>query len=203
MIVLPKHKLCIVTPPHTASRHLHDALCNDKIGGIRVVGLNPGNIIDHHFTRSCSEYSDYKRYLVVRNPFDRATGLFRHYQWACAAMPETIKVHGLSWYDFACSLAVDDFGRLDWLFRYTITRLIQDTHYDGIIHFECLENRIRELLGKDISLPSRYEDSPKEYLSYYEDEQIVSWILTWAYPDLWRYYSAFVPIIEKKKFSDE
>lgn len=188
MIILPSHKLCIITPPHTASRHLHKALCNPAIGGLYTLGPNPDNVIDHHFTQICSEYHDYKRVLVVRNPFGRATGLYRHYLWACEHMPETVKALGIAWDQFANYLAIDHFNKLDWLYRYTITRLINNTYYDHIIKYENLSSELNMLLGLEVEIPPKYEDSPVEYEEYYKDQQIRSWIFTWGYPDFWRYY---------------
>lgn len=156
------------------------------------MGPNPDNVTDHHFTQICSEYYDYKRALVVRNPYSRATGLYRHYLWACSNMPETVKTLGISWEQFANYLAIDHFHQLDWLFRYTITRLINNTYYDFVIKYENLSEEINKILGIDVLIPPRYEDSPEDYGDYYKDAKVKNWIYTWGYADFWRYYPEFI-----------
>lgn len=188
MIILPSHKLCIITPPHTASRHLHLALCKPEIGGLYTVGPNPDGILDHHVVKPCSEYYHFHRVLIVRNPISRAAGLYRHYVWACVNMPNTIKCSGLHWQEFAECLATDNYNKLDWLYRYTITRLINNISYDFVIKYEELSSQIDGLLGYHVDIPGRYNDSPEEYLQYYHDENTLTNIKIWGHPDIQRFY---------------
>ena len=52
MIVFPSRKLVLATPPHTASRHIHQALCGDRYGGQTVWTPSPdGQNYDHHGDR--------------------------------------------------------------------------------------------------------------------------------------------------------
>ena len=68
MIVDEARKLVILTPPHTASRNLHKALCQPPFDCRWICGPNPAGFWDHHVVVVPSEWQHYGRYLVVRNP---------------------------------------------------------------------------------------------------------------------------------------
>jgi hypothetical protein len=75
LIVLEEKDLVIITPPHTASRHLHKALCGPPHNGRWICGPNPAGTWDHHVVVVPSEWQDLRRVLVVRNPMTRLVGL--------------------------------------------------------------------------------------------------------------------------------
>ncbi len=190
MIILPRHKLCIITPPHTASRHLHNALCTPKHGGIYCIGPNPEGVADHHYTQRCSEYYDFKRVLIVRNPLDRAIGLFLHYEWACQNQPLTIDLHGLNWNNFTTAL-LEDNPRVSWLYRYTISRLVSGDTYDHIIKYPDLQQDISNLLGCSIEMEPAYHP-PNIAKEWYASDSngVAAWfnILKWSKEDFFSYF---------------
>lgn len=195
MIILPNKKLCIITPPHTASRHLHNALCKPEIGGIYCIGPNPEGVSDHHYTQRCSEYYDFKRVLIVRNPLDRAIGLFLHYQWACENQPHTVEIKGLSWLQFTTAMLNDD-NALSWLYRYTISRLVRNESFDLIIKYENLILDISALLGFEIDMePAYHPPHVRDEWYTIDADAIASWsnILRWGTPDFFNYYLDQLP----------
>jgi len=83
MILLERQKLVIVTPPHTGSGALHRILCKADIGGIWVNGPNPDGGIDHHYgaIHQGWKHDGYSVILLIREPYARKYGLYKHYVW--------------------------------------------------------------------------------------------------------------------------
>lgn len=74
MIIDTKNRWLLVTPPHTASRNIHRAM-DDRTWAI---GPNPWGGPDHHIAWVPPDCAGFRRYLVVRNPFDRLIGMYCH-----------------------------------------------------------------------------------------------------------------------------
>jgi hypothetical protein len=83
MILLEREKLVIVTPPHTGSGALHRILCKADVGGIWVNGPNPDGGIDHHYgaIHQGWTHDGYSVILLIREPYARKYGLYKHYIW--------------------------------------------------------------------------------------------------------------------------
>ena len=83
MILLEREKLVIVTPPHTGSGALHRILCKADVGGIWVNGPNPDGGIDHHYgaIHQGWKHDGYSVILLIREPYARKYGLYKHYVW--------------------------------------------------------------------------------------------------------------------------
>src|SRR5262245_27866248 len=123
MIVLPRHRLVIVTPPKTASSSLHECLCTSAFGGIFVLGPQgdgPGPY-EHHTGWIPWNYTEYRIVIVVRNPYTRFLSLYDH---ACAyAQP------GEEWPGsidhFAASLWESD---SHWFYRWSLSQFADGIH---------------------------------------------------------------------------
>lgn len=80
MIVLPRQRLVIFTPPKCGSHSLHARLCQADIGGITVIGHDPDlGDVGRHYCRSSHEWETFDHHAVVRNPFSRVVSLYHDY----------------------------------------------------------------------------------------------------------------------------
>lgn len=154
MIVLEDRELVIITPPHTGSRHLHKTLCSPAWGGIYVAGPAPDGIsFDQHVARVPEEWRTFRTALVVRNPRTRLMGLFRHHNW----WQQTKGLPDMRWADFIHFVARDDAGAVSWMYRFTISRLIQNLQFDSLIRFESLADDVSTLVGSDVKISPQYQ----------------------------------------------
>lgn len=131
MIVDEAARRVILTPPHTASRHLHKALC--ALPNVYWL-ISPGiecETWDHHGTKVDAEHRGYRVFVVVRHPFDRLVGCYRHFNWSAErARQKTVT------FDRFVEFVERDRPTLYWIHRYTISRWLGDTHYDEVLRFE-------------------------------------------------------------------
>jgi hypothetical protein len=78
MIALLDKKLLILTPPKCGSTSLHTYLCQ-HVDSVFIIGPQLDGRIDKHTGRIPFDFRNYKRYLVVRNPYTRFISLYKHH----------------------------------------------------------------------------------------------------------------------------
>lgn len=164
MIYFPEKQLVIITPPHTASQHLHEAL--SKVGGVWVIGNTIGGTCDHHYNRVMTPWLDKcKFHVVVRNPYDRFIGLYLHYRW----VNEEKGVKPMEWPDF---IMADDHPY--WIFRTSIYEYMKYSNIKkyGLIRYETLKESIENMLDEYIDLKQPYHD-PHTVLDWYMDNNFI------------------------------
>jgi hypothetical protein len=168
----------ILTPPHTASRRLHQAITGTP-GRHWVIGPGPeGPDFDHHTTHIAPEFTGWEIVAVIRHPHERIRGLRRHAAWDA-------DLHGrplAAWPDWLALIARNH-NALPWYFRYTIDRWLGPMEPDHYWRFE----RLAELLAvhyPDVEMGDPYplkHDPPA-----WEPETLAT-IEAWAAPDLARF----------------
>jgi hypothetical protein len=89
---------------------------------------------DHHGPQVPNEFSHWPRWLAIRHPLDRLTGLYRHLCWWQAGNADS----PIPWPDFVAAVAADDAHRLSWLYRYTIARWLRGQTYDHLLRYETM-----------------------------------------------------------------
>lgn len=86
VLVFPELRVALITPPKNGSSSLHLALTDHKLNtrAIWIEGPFPNAIgppmISRHSTYLPEEFEGYLRAVVIRNPYDRAASLYRHWQ---------------------------------------------------------------------------------------------------------------------------
>ena len=78
MIALPDKKLLILTPPKCGSTSLHALLCQQE-NSVFIIGPQLDGRIDKHTSRIPFDFRNYKRYIVVRDPYTRFLSLYKHH----------------------------------------------------------------------------------------------------------------------------
>lgn len=186
MIVLDDSQTVIITPPHTASGNLHRALCGPPHNGRWVCGPSPSGVWMHHVVDVPTEWRHYRRLLVVREPLNRLVGLWLHYSWAVRDGQVTSGRTDLTWPAFVLAVAEDHPGYLSWLYRWTITRLIEPVdRLDGTIRYERLANDLSGAVG-NVDLAPPYHASP-DLSDWFGDSRIRQLAEAWAQPDRLRF----------------
>lgn len=168
MIYLPNLNKCIITPPHTGSRNLHEALC--KLGGIYVIGQTIGGNVDHHYNKAHIEWlNTCEFYLVVRNPYDRLIGLYLHYRWH---QENVLFVKPFSWPDF---VYFNEFE--NWIFNTSITDYMKYSNVKNykLIRFENLDADINQLIGNTIDIDQPYHGT-HDVRKWYEDTSFLKYV---------------------------
>jgi hypothetical protein len=183
MIVFPVEQLLIMTPPHTASKSLHLA-CGEQAEAIWQVGPTPdGENYDHHTVAIANHQCDWNRVVVVRNPFDRAIGLWHHLvEWnarhgdGCISFDEFA-----TWISRGCQLS--------WMYTTTICDWLGDVQFDSVLRFEQLEEDLNKLLGRDppVVLPKDKITQRGERYVYYTKKETKDAIIQWASNDFDRF----------------
>jgi len=82
MIAIPDKEIIFVTPPKCASSTLHKHFCinnNKYIIGPQFDRRNGKIAIDKHTYAIPFEFLKFKKYIFVRNPYNRAISLYNHY----------------------------------------------------------------------------------------------------------------------------
>lgn len=200
MIVLHEQKWLIMQPPHTASRSLHKAMSQQHGAHIHVGHTPDWCAVDHHTTLTTYGVRDYSRAIVVRNPFDRAVGLWHH-----LAEFNASNGYGCSdFHDFAGWLRDGDpDDKPTWMYEYTIhdwlairdadNQQIGETAFDVPLRFEHLTDDIRHWIGLDVELPQGKLSNRGPLENYYRDQETIDAIATWAAEDLRRWYPSLLP----------
>lgn len=188
MIVIPDKQIVIITPPHTASGNIHRSLCSPEFGGLWVNSPNPEGIPDQHGHGLSAAWYGFRQVLVVRNPLDRLVGLFLHHEWASEHNPHLLTRPGLTWVEFVEAVVTDDTTKLNWMFRWTITRLIEFAYrIDRVVRFESLQADLASHLGSTINIAPPYHDA-NPLADWFADPHIAEVANHWAYPDFRRFY---------------
>ena len=131
MIVLQEQKLLIFTPPKTASTSIHHGLSQLK-GAIWVQSDTVG--VEKHTTSFPPQFSDYKRIVVVRDPYQRFLSLWGHHQADCLREKEdfgTIEQHALrvaGRYHWFYSNILERYGRCDGYWQIENIRDVFEQH---------------------------------------------------------------------------
>lgn len=183
MIVLNEQRWLIMQPPHTASRCLHRAMC-EQYRALWQVGYTPdGEAVDHHTTLLTHGLRDYGKAIVVRDPWDRAIGLWHHLVQFNAS-------HGYGCSDFRDFAAWlrdgDPDDKLSWMYEYTISKWIGDTPFDVVLRYENLADDIRHTIGLDVVLPNT--KTHRDPATYYREEATRDAIAQWSAADFRRWY---------------
>lgn len=190
MIALESKRLVIVTPPHTASGNLNRALCAPDWRGYRIDGATPTDpdVVSHHYAKIPTGFVSmrYRVALVVRHPLDRLIGLHRHAMYAvrvegCETFPENVE----DFATFVRLVAADD-NRLEWLYRWTIDRLVGPLKPDVLIRFETLQQDINMLLGGNVEMDGPHETAHDDWRTLH-DPGTLAVATEWARPDLERF----------------
>lgn len=194
MIVLPAEQIVIMTPPHTASRNLHHAFCENGTGvpgAIWMVSPCPDGITtDHHGVRMIPDWEGWKKAIVVRNPFDRLIGLWWHLvDWT------RYNGHGCSDFaEFVRWVHADDSGRLSWMYRYTLDRWLGDLKPDVLLRYENLEADVASLVGREVPIRKWGSGRPRRPVAFhYEDEETRELAIRWSLPDCQRFNYGTAP----------
>ena len=185
MIYFDMEKKCILTPPHVASNHIHEACC----AGHRVWwvnGMNQDGVIDHH----CNEqalgvsWKGAQIACVVRHPVDRLVGLFEHYLKFSTLTSDPL----LNWADFVRKTVSGDHQY--WIYRTTISRWLGKTPVDTWIRYENLQEDLDTFVGYEVELkPALNLD--RDWDGYLSDSELIAAIEEWAADDMerWGYTS--------------
>lgn len=184
MILLNDIEIAIITPPHTASRHIHYELCSPYHGGQWVIGPMPDNPeeYDHHVARVPADCYHYQVYLVWRYPLERLVGLYEHSTW----YRRTVRhLDPLPWEWFVRQVAKNNTDVLSWLYKFTISMWLEfynNPQVDKIIRFDRLSQDLEAITHRPVNLqPPNCEH--KHWTEYYTKE-LVATVATWCEQDM-------------------
>ena len=178
MILIPKLNLVILTPGKTASSSLRLEMSKRKYGAILLHGPQ-GEGADYnrhtpHIPESLPEgMKDPKVAVIVRNPYDRAVSLWKHYR--------RYTDREISFAEFVDSIltAADSW----WFFRFTISQTLEGTRFDHVLKFESLLDDLNRMGVKIKRLPSKnlaHDGTP--YVAFY-DADTQAKVRSWAADD--------------------
>lgn len=199
MIILPKYKLVIITPPKTGSIALHKALCNDKFGGVAAYGNSIAtNNYDHHVSGACRGY---KTLVSVRHPLDRLVSLWFHH-----VRDETFygRASPAFW------LFANFVGRREVLtnfYLYNISRYVEYLGDYEVIRIEHINEDLKKYGIDDANVDVYFSTSFRErnWRPYYGDRNSFNSLLhvlsPWAEPDAKLGGYDWPPVWEKVDFS--
>ena len=140
MILLEREKLVIVTPPHTGSGALHRILCKADIGGIWVNGPDPDGGIDHHYgaIHQGWEHDGYTVIFIIREPYARKYGLYKHYIWWLECWGLAADVPYGKYLDNPPKNYIHQETQLQLYQRYELqgTQIVTTTEIDDLLAFE-------------------------------------------------------------------
>ena len=184
MIFFPDKHIAIITPPHTASRNIHEGL---GARGFWVLGEDPftEGSINHHSVKihdawhRVAEVADdeFKTYVVCRDPYTRLVGLFLHYE---CSQDNGLAKRYLCWEEF-----VYNRNNLNWMFNKTITDFIKASQIEdySLIRYENLEDDLSLAIGDSVSLPPKYHELI-DIKEWYCDSSLLKHVNeTWAEKD--------------------
>lgn len=178
MIVLPKHELVIITPPHTASGNLHWCLCSPEWGGYWVVGPNRDGGMDHHFAQMIGGWKHFRSVLIIRHPLNRLTGLYLHYKWDKKRKNKPY----VGWNDFVLAAYKKSHITLGCYIFYTTIEELIDFNPDIIIRYNSIEYDLTMLLGSTVKLKEKYHPTVN-MKEYYKDDRIIELAIKWGLND--------------------
>jgi hypothetical protein len=171
MIVFPDQRLILLTPPHTASGHLHDYYCRppSPVPAFWVIGrpLDSVDYWDHHVCRIAPGFDRYRVLVVWRNPEARLVGLYEHHQYWHENGPANAKLFPRLSFPEYVALVAKQSPKLTWLHKYTIARLLRDNSVrpHGLVDFDDLEATLERETCHPCTLkqPNTEHAPPAEY----------------------------------------
>jgi len=181
LIFLPNHGWLIYTPPHVSSKALGRACAQH--GAIIYAEPCPdgSNGFDHHGVSVPNGLEHCRRAIVVRNPYDRAVGLWHHLVWwnslggfGCSDYQEFCR-----WLRAGRHPAVD----LSWLYLWPISRWLRELTYHVALRYEFLEDDVRHWMGLDLRLPRESIVQRKPWPDYYTPQETVDCVTEWGARD--------------------
>ena len=196
MIAFPERELAIITPPHTASGNLHKVLCGPLWNGTRVIGPCPDrDTWDHHLSCVEAGWMHFTVALVVRHPLSRLVGLWRH--WVYHQDKLEVQTPECAFHKFVAAVAANDWHRLPYWCRFTISDLVARQRIDKLIRFELLADDLGGLLGEPVALPASEQHTASWQAKYAEyDQKMLRLAEQWAAPDMERFgYDPLPPAV--------
>jgi hypothetical protein len=155
LIVLESKQLVILTPPHTASKHLHEALCCPPHNGLWVVGHNADGNVDHHVAIPSEPWRHFQVVCVVRNPLERLRGLWVHH----LVYARRQGFPPLLWPQYVAAVVTERWGVLpSFLDHFTIARWLHKTAVQDVIRFESLADELLRVVGSPVELAPGWTD---------------------------------------------
>jgi hypothetical protein len=176
MILLLERRICILTPPKTASDTLHRVFCaGPPWNGLALVGPHHG-VIDKHYPHVPAEADGFSVLLAVRNPLARLVSLWFH-----KSRCERYDGHGGESFARFCERLAE--GEVQtWLWRTTIAELVGEQPIDGLLHVENLQADLATHGLQVAELPRHNVEWHKPWQAYY-DEWLLSIVAEWAAAD--------------------
>lgn len=182
MIYLPSQRWLIYTPPHVSSRALGHA-CAQQFGAIIHDEACPDGScgFDHHGVAVPNGYRECRRAIVVRNPYDRAVGLWHHLVWWNS-------LGGFGCSDFADFARWLQAGRhptaeLSWMYLWPISRWLRGLTFNVVLRYESLEDDVRHWIGIDVRLPRERIVPRRPWPAYYPAEATIDCVTAWGADD--------------------
>lgn len=187
----------ILTPPHTGSRSLHTAA--EEAGALRIHMPCPdgSEFTDHHGRRLPSGLTpDTRVCITVRNPFDRAVGLWwhlvehnRHGGWGCSDFAE---------YTRWLAAGKHPTAELSWMYLWSIDRWLdglQQTQHLLPIRYENLVDDFRFYTGLSLKLPTATLNERAHWSEFYRSDDAMENVAEWAAEErkIFPFYSAYPP----------
>ncbi len=185
MLYVPSCRWLIFTPPHVGSRALIRALTEQHGASVYLEACPDGSDgLDHHGVGIPNHYADCTRAIVVRNPYDRAVGLWHHLVWWNA-------LGGFGCSDFAEFAAWLKAGRhpdveLSWLYLWPISKWLRNLRHHVALRYETLADDLRCLAGLTVTLgrePWSRAYYRKPWPDYYTDPDVVAAVTEWGRDD--------------------
>ena len=165
MIVLKPERLLIFTPTGVNAKEIHRKLCG-KPGAYWVIGTNSITWADETTTRVPVDWMEYRRALVVRNPYTRMLSLLDDYN---GQKEDGERLTELGEF-------INDIKRLPWQYSDTINDWASSLQPYELIRYEYLNKDIKRVTGKGVrfNLPD-YGDWLQSYSRLSPD------LLVWLY----------------------
>ena len=148
-MIIDKHKTIFIHIPKNAGTSIKNFFSKDKDKLCIPLGkINKHDTIYQVKLKEPKLYSSFRKFAVVRNPYDRA----------------------LSWYSYLKGKK-DEFK--EWLKNPTHKLESQHTWVDEtvfIIKYENLNEELNEFFGEEIDLPITNKSDHDHFLNYYDEE---------------------------------
>ncbi len=175
MIVLEAEKLLIFTPTGVSADAIHSKLCG-KPGKYWVIGTNSITWADEATTRIPVKWMQYRRALVVRNPYTRLLSLLDQYNQEREAIAEPVDLGSFC----------NDIKRLPWNYSQTVNQWAGSLQPYELIRYESINKDIKRVTGKGVrlNLPD-YGDWLQRYSRLKPD--LLIWLYKYMSEDLLRY----------------
>lgn len=169
MIVLPLHRIVIMTPPKCATNTLHTALCNERWRGQSCIGPSPimEGSFDRHVNRWPNETLRYRKLVVVRHPLERLVSMFLHH--TSRRSGRGLVSPGFREY---VEWVVNE-PTLDPLYKWNLSQWFEGVEFDNVLHVETL---IEDLASEDIAIERLHVENrsyrAKPYRDFYDNETL-------------------------------